>query len=436
MLPAFHVLTKPIGPTCNLDCKYCFYLEKEKLYPEKHGHASASQWAMADDVLESYIRQYIESQSVPVISFAFQGGEPTLLGVEYFRKVIELQKRYANGKTSENSIQTNGVLLDDEWCAFLAENRVLVGISVDGPEHLHDRYRVDKGGQPTFEKVLGGVRLLQKHGVEYNTLTVVQRHNSLFPLHVYRFLKEVGSRFMQFIPVVERVANAGVANGLALVTPHSNLTARVSDWSVEARQFGKFLCAIFDDWVRHDVGHHYVQLFDVALENWMHMPASLCVFRETCGSALAIEHNGDLYSCDHYVYPEYKLGNILNETLGSMVNSVRQSSFGGDKLHTLPRFCRECEVRFACHGECPKHRFIRTPDGEEGLNYLCAGYKMFFTHIDPFMQFMAQELLAGRAPANVMSWARHRDLTTCGRNDPCPCGSGRKYKKCCGMRSA
>jgi uncharacterized protein len=435
MLPAFHVLAKPIGPICNLDCKYCFYLEKEKLYPEKPAHNSALHWAMPDHVLESYIRQYIAAQTVPVISFAFQGGEPTLLGVDYFRKVIEFQDKYANGRTIENSIQTNGVLLDDEWCAFLARHRFLVGLSVDGPERLHDRYRVDKGGQPTFNKVMRGLRLLQEHGVEFNTLTVVQRDNSRFPLEVYRFLKEAGSHVMQFIPVVERVAGVADTDGLVLIATGSGRAARVSEWSVDALQYGKFLCAIFDHWVRHDVGRYYVQLFDVALENWMHVPASLCVFRETCGSALAMEHNGDLYSCDHFVYPEYKLGNLLGETLGSMVNSARQTSFGQDKVNTLPRYCRECDVRFACHGECPKHRFIRTPDGEEGLNYLCAGYKLFFTHIDPYMRFMAAELGEGRAPANVMSWARERDLATSGRNDPCPCGSGRKYKKCCGSRS-
>ena len=273
-----------------------------------------------------------------------------------------------------------------------------------------------------------------EHGVEFNTLTVVQRDNSRFPLEVYNFLKEAGSHVMQFIPVVERVAEDPDLNGLTLIAPRVKRAARVSEWSVNALQYGKFLCAIFDHWVRHDVGRYYVQLFDVALENWMHIPASLCVFRETCGSALALEHNGDLYSCDHFVYPEYKLGNVLGQSLGSMVNSARQTAFGRDKLDTLPRYCRECDVRFACHGECPKHRFIRTPDGEEGLNYLCAGYKLFFSHIDPFMQFMAAELRAGRAPANVMSWARERDLATSGRNDPCPCGSGRKYKKCCGAR--
>jgi len=431
-LQAFHIMAKPIGPICNLDCKYCFYLEKENLYPK------TTNWSMAEDVLESYIRQYIEAQSVPVINFAWQGGEPTLLGLDYFRKVVEFEKKYASGKRIENALQTNGVLLDDLWCEFLAENKFLVGLSIDGPGELHDRYRVDKGGQPTFDRVMRGLRYLKKHGVEFNTLTVVQRYNSHHPLAVYHFLKEVGTGFVQFIPIVERIADSPAGNGLTLISPSFEAPAKVSPWSVEPAQYGKFLCAIFDEWVRHDVGRYYVQLFDVALEIWLGMEPSLCVFRETCGAAMAIEHNGDLYSCDHFVYPENKLGNIIENPLEALVNSPQQTKFGQDKRDTLPRYCRECEVRFACNGECPKHRFIRTPDGEEGLNYLCAGYKIFFNHIDPYMRFMAEEFRQGRAPANVMDWARQRDFglsanrAEAGRNDPCPCGSGRKYKKCCG----
>ena len=430
-LRAFHIMTKPVGPICNMDCRYCFYLEKENLYPGK------SNWKMPDDVLETYIRQYIEAQNAPGITFAWQGGEPTLLGVEYFQKIVELEKKYANGKRIENAFQTNGMLLDDRWGAFLSENKFLVGLSVDGPRELHDRYRVDKGGQPTFDRVMRGLGYLKKHGVEFNTLTAVQRHNSHHPLEVYRFLKEVGSGFIQFIPIVERIAKVPGPDGLVLIAPESEQPAKVSEWSVEAVQYGRFLSAIFDEWVRNDVGRIFVQLFDVALESWMNYPASLCVFRETCGSALAVEHNGDLYSCDHFVYPENKLGNIMDVPLETMVYSGQQQKFGQDKRDLLPRYCRECEVRFACNGECPKHRFIRTPDGEEGLNYLCAGYKMFFKHIDPYMQFMAGELLQQRAPANVMDWARTHDANTSvktmpGRNDPCPCGSGRKYKRCCG----
>ncbi len=430
-LRAFHIMTKPVGPICNLDCRYCFYLEKEHLYPGK------LEWAMPEEMLESYIRQYIEAQNSPRVTFAWQGGEPTLLGIGFFQKAVELEKKYADGKRIENAFQTNGILLDDRWAAFLAENKFLVGLSIDGPAWLHDRYRVDKGGQPTFKRVLRGLEYLKKHGVEFNTLTVVQRHNSQHPLEVYRFLKEAGSGFIQFIPIVERVAQAPSPNGLALMSPGAEGSAKASEWSVEAAAYGKFLCDIFDEWVRNDVGRYFVQAFDVALESWLGYEPSLCVFRETCGAALAIEHNGDLYSCDHFVYPEYKLGNIAGNTLASLVNSPQQRKFGLDKRDTLPRYCRECEVRFACNGECPKHRFIRTPDGEEGLNYLCAGYKMFFKHIDPYMRFMAGELRQERAPANVMEWARMKDAEELaknppGRNDPCPCGSGKKYKKCCG----
>jgi uncharacterized protein len=434
---AFHIMTKPIGPICNLDCKYCFYLEKEKLYPSRPGH---SDWKMADDVLESYVRQYIEAQAADTISFAWQGGEPTLLGVDYFRRVVELQAKYANGKRIENAFQTNGVLLDDEWGEFLAANKFLVGLSIDGPRELHDRYRVDKGGQPTFGRVLAGLNMLKKHAVEFNTLTVVGRHNSRQPLEVYRFLREIGSGYMQFIPVVERVARNVDDSDLVLIAPSDSASARVSEWSVEPLEYGKFLCTIFDEWVRNDVACYYVQIFDVALETWLGLPASLCVFRETCGSAMAMEHNGDLYSCDHFVYPENKLGNIMDSPLESLVTSAQQTKFGLDKRDSLPRFCRECDVRFACNGECPKRRFIHTPDGEAGLNYLCAGYKLFFHHVDPYMRFMAGELRQHRAPANVMQWARYRDAeearrnppANLRRNDPCPCGSGRKYKKCCG----
>jgi uncharacterized protein len=430
-LPGFHVMAKPTGPICNLDCKYCFYLEKENLY------RGTSTWAMPEDVLESYIRQYIEAQHAPTINFAWQGGEPTLLGVDYFRKIVDLEKKYAQGKRVENALQTNGILLDDEWGEFLAANRFLVGISIDGPRELHDCYRVNKGGQPTFDSVKAGLGYLKKHAVEFNTLTVVHRKNSQRPLDVYHFLKEFGSGFMQFIPIVERIAKSPDPDGLVLIGPASERDAAVSDWSVEPLQFGKFLCAIFDEWVRNDVSRHFIQIFDVALESWLGMPQSLCVFRETCGGAMAIEHTGDLYSCDHYVYSENKLGNIMEQPLGSMAASAQQQDFGLFKRDALPRYCRECEVRFACNGECPKHRFIRTPDGESGLNYLCAGYKLFFNHIDPYMRFMAHELEQRRAPANVMQWhppnmisARERERP--GRNDPCPCGSRRKYKKCCG----
>jgi len=397
----FHVMTKPIGPICNLDCKYCYYLEKEKLFP------SNENFKMSDEVLEAYVSQYIESQPTAEIHFAWQGGEPTLLGVNFFRKVVELQKKYANGKTVLNALQTNGTLLDDEWCEFFAENKFLIGLSVDGPEELHDVYRVDKGQRPTFAKVMKGLDFLKKHNAEYNTLTVVNRANSKHPLKVYRFLKEIGSGFMQFIPLVERLPTTGKNDtGHDLAEPPSLETREeqlpVTKWSVQPRQFGEFLCTIFDEWVRNDVGKSFVQIFDVALGQWVGQPASLCVFAETCGSALAMEHNGDVYSCDHYVYPHYKLGNLLNQSLGEMVASEEQKKFGTDKLTTLPQYCRSCEVRFACNGECPKHRFMRTPDGEPGLNYLCAGYRRFFNHVDPAMRTMAELLRRGQPPAKIM----------------------------------
>ncbi|HLP77146.1 MAG TPA: anaerobic sulfatase maturase [Candidatus Paceibacterota bacterium] len=428
----FHVLTKPIGPICNLDCRYCFYLEKEKLYPNE------SRWRMSDDVLAEYVRQYIQDQPGPEIHFAWQGGEPTLLGVEFFRKVVTLQQSFAGGKKISNALQTNGTLLDDEWCEFLASQHFLVGLSIDGPRELHDQYRVDKRQKPTFDAVMRGLELLKKHQVEFNTLTVVNRSNSQWPLEVYRFLKETGSGFIQFIPLVEREAASASApekfNFAAPPAPGWAGDSVVTPWSVEADTYGAFLCAIFDEWVRKDVGRVFVQLFDVALGNWMGLGSSLCVFAEKCGAAVAMEHNGDLYSCDHYVYPQYRLGNILNRSLGEMVRSEAQLRFGSDKFDALPAYCRKCEVRFACNGECPKHRFIRTPEGETGLNYLCAAYKCFFRHIDPHMRAMADLLRNGYAAADIMKLivAGKPERPATGRNGPCPCGSRRKFKKCCG----
>lgn len=400
--PAFHVIAKPSGPVCNLDCSYCFYLEKEKLYP------GVSRWSMPPDVLEEFVRQYIAAQDAPVVSFTWQGGEPTLAGLDFFRTAVALQEKHAAGRRIENALQTNAVLIDEDWAAFLAERKFLVGVSIDGPEPLHDGYRKYKGGRGTFDDVLRGLRHLQSAGVEFNTLTVVNRLNSQHPLEVYRFLGEIGSRYLQFIPVVERIAASPDAAGLSLVEPKFTGAAAVAEWSVEPEQYGRFLCAIFDEWVRSEVGRRYVQLFDVTLENWLGLTPALCVFRETCGGALAVEHNGDLYSCDHFVYPEHRLGNILERPLESLVNSPQQIAFGTAKRDSLPQYCRECDVRFACQGECPKHRFTTTPDGEAGLNYLCAGYKLFFHHVAPYMDFMAQELRSGRPPANVMEWARRR----------------------------
>jgi len=428
---AYHIMVKPIGPICNLDCRYCFYLEKDQLY------SSAHSWAMPDAVLESFVRQYIESQDIPVIQFAWQGGEPTLLGIDFFQRTVDYQKKYANGKHIENAMQTNGILVDDGWGEFLAQNHFLVGLSIDGPEQIHDHYRVDKGGQPTFARVMEGLRTLRRHGVEFNTLTCVQRHNARKPLEVYRFLKAEGSGFMQFIPVVERIASEEPPDKLSLVSPSYAQDAMVAEWSVDPHDYGSFLCAIFDEWVRNDVGQHFVQAFDIALEAWVGMMPSLCVYSETCGAAMALEHNGDLYSCDHYVYPDNFLGNLMEIPIETMVCSGMQQKFGEAKSKSLPQYCRDCRFHFACHGECPKHRFRQAPTGEGGLNYLCPGLKQYFAHIDPYMRFMAEELRHERPPANVMAWIRdgrsqpagpHR----IGRNDPCPCGSGRKYKKCCG----
>ncbi len=402
----FHIMTKPIGPICNLDCSYCFYLEKEKLFP------SNERFRMSDEVLDAYIRQYIESQSTPEISFAWQGGEPTLMGVAYFEKVVELQRKYAEGRRVSNALQTNGTLLDDAWGEFLAREGFLVGVSIDGPERLHDTYRVDKKQRGTFHDVVRGIEVLKRHGAEFNTLTVVNRANVRFPLEVYRFLKEIGSGFIQFIPLVERAAGKE-AKGLGLDlevpptpdSPSAALGQQVTSWSVRPRQFGQFLVEIFDEWVKQDVGKVFVQLFDVTLGNWVGGGGGLCVFSPECGRALAMEHNGDVYSCDHYVYPQYKLGNLLNQNLGQMVDSEAQQAFGKAKSATLPKYCRECDVRHLCHGECPKHRFLRTPDGEDGLNYLCGAYKHFFHHTTPAMKTMARLLAQRQAPALIMEMA-------------------------------
>ena len=423
--PAFHVLAKPTGAVCNLDCKYCFFLTKERLYP-------GSPFRMPDDVLEAYIRQLIEAHRTPEVTISWQGGGPTLMGIDFFRRAIEFQEKYRKpGMTIRNTMQTNGVLLNDAWCAFLHEHKFLIGLSLDGPRELHDAYRVDKGGHGSFERVMRGLRLLQKHRVEVNILTTVHAANGDYPLEVYRFLRdEVGTEFIQLIPVVERANETGFQEGVT-----------VTERSVKADQWGRFLIAIFDEWVRRDVASVYVQTFDVALGNWAGAPPTLCVFSPTCGNALALEHNGDLYSCDHYVEPNYLLGNIKERPMADLVALPSQRRFGRDKLDGLPGYCRSCEVRFACHGECPKNRFIRTPDGEPGLNYLCAGYKAFFNHVDRPMRIMTWLLRKGRAPAEVMRILAAEQprqakgpamVSETRRNAPCPCGSGRKFKKCHG----
>lgn len=425
------MMAKPSGPLCNLDCRSCFYLEKERLYP------GTTDWRMPDDVLESFIRQHIEAHvDLPVVSFAWQGGEPTLCGVDFFERVVALQRQHSNGRAIENAIQTNGILLDERWCAFLAEHEFLVGLSLDGPEDLHDRYRVDRGGRPTFRAVMQALERLVRHRVAFNTLTVVNRENAKHPLDVYRFLRDTGSGFIQFIPVVERAAAVPTPDALSLLDPEDQTRAHVTPWSVEPAAYGEFLVAVFEEWVRRDVGKVFVQQFDVSLESWTGREASVCVFRETCGRALALEHNGDVYACDHFVYPRYRLGNLMNESLGAMVESPAQTAFGDAKRDRLPGECRQCDVRFACHGECPKHRFMPSKDGSRDLNYLCAAYKRFFRHVDEPMTFMGNELAHRRPPANVMAWVAGRDraraLKAAGRNDPCPCGSGTKVKHCCG----
>ncbi len=387
--PAFHIMTKPIGALCNLDCTYCFYLRKEGLYPAHQG----ADWRMADELLESYIRQYIEAQRVPEVHFAWQGGEPTLMGLDFFRRVVELQQRYRRpGMVVQNAFQTNGTLLDEEWCEFLREHHFLIGISIDGPREIHDVYRVNKGHRPTFDQVYRGLKLLGEHRVEHNVLTVVNAHNSRHPRAVYQFYRDEGIEFVQFIPAVE-------------VLPDGAMTP----WSVRAEEYGEFLCTVFDQWVRHDVGRIFVQIHDVALRAWCGLDPGLCVFSPTCGNALALEHNGDLYSCDHFVTDHNRLGNILDQPLEELVAAPLQRKFGSDKQDALPRYCRECEVKFVCNGGCPKDRFIATPDGEPGLNYLCAGYRRFFNHIRPAMQFMAGEIAAGRAPRNVMRWLAEQE---------------------------
>jgi len=425
--PRIHVLAKPTGAICNLDCAYCFFLDKQELYP-------GSRFKMSDELLETYIRQLIESHRGDRVTVAWQGGEPTLRGIDFYRRALAFQEQYKRpGMTFENTMQTNGTLLTDDWCAFLAENGFLVGISIDGPGALHDHYRVDKRGRPTFDKVMKGLRLLQKHRVEYNVLTTVNRINAEHPVEVYRYLRdEVGTDWIQFIPVVERLND----DGTRLRQAGANVTQR----SVEPAQFGRFLTGVFDEWVRNDVGRVFVQTFEATLRNWMGLGSSgMCVFDPTCGHGVALEHNGDLYSCDHFVEPDYLLGNIEQAHMFDLVGSAFQRKFGRDKQGALPSYCRECEVRFACHGECPKHRFVTTPDGEPGLNYLCAGYKAFFHHVDRPMKIMIGLVRRGRPGTEVMRILAEEDKQRVaasgrkvGRNELCPCGSGRKFKKCHG----
>ena len=431
---AFSIMAKPFGAVCNLNCHYCYYLEKEKMY-----HTS-ERFRMSERMLEKFIDEYISSQNVPVVQFIWHGGEPTMLGLDYYKKALELQTKYSQGKTVENVLQTNGTLLNDDWCHFFRDNHFLIGISIDGPEHIHDRYRLSKAGKPSFVQAMKGLKLLVKYKVEFNTLSVVNDYNAQYPLETYHFLKSTGSRFMQFSPIVERIATHASDHSMHLLSGSDQTENRLAPWTVKALYYGRFLCEIFDDWVLHDVGTYFVPTFDSILANWTGSMTSICVHAETCGHAGAIEYNGDLFACDHYVFPEYKLGNMDTDSLVSMMYSPRQIEFGQAKRNALPQYCRECEYLFACNGECPKNRIIQTPTGEQGLNYLCSGLKLFYAHVAPYMDFMAEELANERPPANVMVWARkrmkHRDIScnvpaAVKPNNPCPCGSGKKFKNCC-----
>ncbi|MGA2503217.1 MAG: anaerobic sulfatase maturase [Anaerolineales bacterium] len=401
----FHVLSKPAGAACNLACEYCFYLDKDKLYP-------GSRLRMTDEVLNAYINQLLTSQPIPEVSVAWQGGEPTLMGLDFFKRSVDLVKKYKRPSQQVNyTLQTNGTLLDDEWCTFFKKNSFLVGLSCDGPAEMHDAYRVDKGGQGSFKQVKRGWDLLQKHGVETNILCAVHAANSHHPLNVYRFFRDnLQARFIQFIPVVERVfprtrlqakmdalKPEGREQRLHLIEP-----INVSPRSVNPKQYGKFLIDIFDEWVQHDVGTMFVQMFDSSLASWYGLPASVCVFQETCGRSLVLEHNGDIYSCDHFVEPSHRLGNILEKPMPDLVNSLNQRNFGLNKHEELPTTCRECDVGFACQGECPRNRFPKPPDYNERLNFLCEGYRLFFRHVDRPMQKMAELLRNGKSATEIM----------------------------------
>jgi uncharacterized protein len=419
---AFHVMAKPTGSACNLNCDYCFFLKKEKLYPE-------SDFRMSEEVHEAYIRQLFEAHDVPQVTVAWQGGEPTLMGLDFFRHSVELQKKYAKpGTRIENTFQTNGILLDDEWCRFFNKNNFLIGLSIDGAKELHDFYRKDKGGHGTFERVVQAVHLLQKHKVEFNILCTVNSKNADHPLDVYRFFRDtLGAQYFQFIPIVERHNESGYQEG-----------NKVTDRSVRPDQWGNFLVTIFDEWVRRDVGRTFVLNFDGALAGWLGMAGTVCVFGPTCGQCMALEHNGDLYSCDHFVEPNYYIGNILETPMIELVGSDKQRKFGADKRDALPQFCHRCDFLFACNGECPKNRFIETPDGEPGLNYLCEGFKAFFKHADPSMKIMAGLLRRGKLAEEIMKGMEAKveggeeAAAKPARNEPCFCGSGLKFKKCHG----
>lgn len=394
-----YVMLKPIGGHCNLACEYCYYLEKSKLYDDIPRHI------MSEELLEHFICEYIRSQTTPEVLFTWHGGETFMRPLSFYKKAVELQRRYAGGRRIDNAIQTNGTLITDEWCVFLKENNWLVGVSIDGPQEFHDEYRRNKQGLPSFVKVMKGIELLNRHGVEWNAMAVVNDFNADYPLDFYHFFKKIGCRYIQFTPVVERIMPHRDGRHLAHIKDGED--CRTAGFSVTAGQWGNFICTIFDEWVRHDVGNYYIQLFDSTLANWMDVPPGVCSLGKSCGHAAVMEFNGDVYSCDHFVFPEYKLGNIRSSTLMEMMYGEKQSRFGQMKQNTLPGQCRQCEFLFACNGECPKNRFAKTASGEPGLNYLCKGYYQFFSHVAPYMDFMKKELMAERPPANIMEAIRN-----------------------------
>ena len=389
-----YVMLKPAGAHCNLACKYCYYLEKNKLYPTVQRHL------MSDEMLELFTREYIEAQTMNQVLFTWHGGEPLLRSIDFYRKAISLQKKYAGGRHIDNVIQTNGTLLTDEWCEFFAQNHWLVGISIDGPQPDHDHYRLTAAGKPSWKKVMQGIKLLKKHGVEWNAMAVVNAYNANHPLEFYRFFKENGCQFLQFTPIVERLTRHEDGRTLASLADKDEIS--LSEASVAPEQWGYFLCAIFDEWVRKDVGKIFVEIFDCTLANWMGISPGICAYSKECGHAGVMEHNGDVYSCDHFVFPEYKLGNIRDHSLIDMLYGEQQQEFSRLKHSSLPRQCKECDMEFACHGECPKNRFMKDKYGDSGLNYLCPGYYHYYQHVAPYMDYMKQELMSQRPPSNIM----------------------------------
>jgi len=397
-----YVMLKPASSLCNLNCKYCYYLEKGHIY---RSGKSDGPLIMSDEMLERFTKQYIEAQTQPHVMFSWHGGEPLMRPISFYEKALRLQRQYASGHIIDNCIQTNGTLLTDEWCTFLRRNHFLVGISIDGPQEFHDLYRRARNGGPSFQKVMRGIRLLNKHGVEWNAMAVVNDYNADYPLEFYGFFKHIGARYIQFSPIVERIMPH--ADGRHLACPADNGQWSMADFSVGPEQYGRFLCTLFDEWVKNDVGSTFIQLFDSTLARWMGAQPGVCFMAETCGHAAVMEYNGDVYCCDHFVFPEYRLGNIRTSTLTGMMYSERQLNFGAAKTATLPRQCRECKWLSACNGGCPKDRFATTADGEQRLNYLCAAYRQFFAHVAPYMDFMRNELQNKRSPASVMEWARN-----------------------------